>query len=353
MKIFQCQNCSHPVYFENVVCEKCHSWLGYLADSNEMLALAPGKGPWLIDAQDGRPYAYCANHQHKVCNWMVPVDAPGELCRACSLNDTIPNLQDPENLRQWRELEEAKHRLVYSLLRLGLPVFNKDNAPKRGLAFDFLSDDDAEDQVMTGHDSGLVTINTNEADSVHREATRIAMNERYRTLIGHFRHEVGHYYWDLLVASNHKDLTGFRQLFGDERADYQEALKLHYQKGRSNDWMNTYISSYATSHPWEDWAETWAHYLHLLAIVETAYSFGMQLTPRIPNSAVLSMNARIDPYGEPDFRRIIDACVPLTFAVNSLNRVMGQEDLYPFVLNDAVREKLVFVHEVVRRGAGK
>lgn len=350
MKIFQCQNCAHPVYFENVVCEKCHSWLGYLDDTDEMLALKPGGGPWLISTRNDHPYQYCANHRYHVCNWMVPTNTPDGLCVACALNDTIPNLDDPENLRQWRDLEVAKHRLVYALRRLGLPILNKDDAPKRGLSFDFLNDDLTEDPVFTGHADGVVTINTNEADPLHRETTRLAMNERYRTLIGHFRHEVGHYYWDRLVHTNPDHLAGFRQLFGDERADYGEALKAYYKAGAPANWTNAFISKYATAHPWEDWAETWAHYLHLLAILETAYAFGLQLDPPNHKNAVLRMSANFNPYEEPDFKYILDNCVPLTFAVNSLNRGMGRKDLYPFVINDGVREKLAFVHRVVRSG---
>lgn len=351
MKIYQCQQCNHPVYFENVLCEKCDSWLGYIDTKDKMLALKPGGSTWLVADCGNEPYQYCQNHQYNVCNWMVPAHDPTGLCTACALNQTIPDLSDQQHLKEWRQLEKAKHRLVYALQQLQLPVINKDEAPNRGLAFDFLSDEHSEEPVMTGHDSGTITLNTAEANPVHREATRVAMKERYRTLIGHFRHEVGHYYWDLLVASNDYTLTAFRQLFGDERQDYGDALKAHYRYGPRPNWQHSFISSYAASHPWEDWAETWAHYLHLMDMLETAHSFGLSLNPPITSDQLMNMQAAFDPYYETDIDRIVEACVPLTFAINSLNRGMGRKDLYPFVINAAVREKLGFVHGVIR-GAG-
>ncbi len=348
MKIYQCQQCAHPVYLQNVVCENCNSWLGYEVEGDEMLALAPGGTTWLISGKGNRPYKYCTNHQYHVCNWLVPADDEDGLCQACSLNNTIPNLNHPDHLREWRALERAKHQLVYALYRLNLPVFNKDEAPERGLAFDFLSDDESDEPIMTGHDTGMVTINTNEANPVHREATRLAMKERYRTLIGHFRHEVGHYYWDRLVFTSADYLQGFRQLFGDERIDYSKALKHHYQHDAPADWNQQFITKYAAAHPWEDWAETWAHYLHLLDMLETAHSFGMRLAPPVVLDATMNMNATFDPYQETDMGKIIATCLPLTLAVNSLNRGMGRKDLYPFIVSNRVKEKLYFVHEVVK-----
>ncbi len=348
MRIYQCTNCQHPVYFNNVVCEKCHSWLGYLPEADRMVALAPNGSPWENPIGDGPALIYCANHQYDVCNWLVTEPGPEGLCEACDLNNVIPNLDDPTHLTEWRKLETAKHRLVYALRRLGLPLTNRMAGKLTPLEFDFLSADDSQDPVMTGHADGLVTINTAEADSVHREATRLQMNERYRTLIGHFRHEVGHYYWDVLVANNPANLTAFRELFGDDREDYQAALKRHYKNGSPADWRDHYISEYATTHAWEDWAETWAHYLHLMDMLETAHTFGMRIDPPLGPDLMMHMAADFDPYEEPDIERIIAACVPLTFAINTLNRGMGREDIYPFVINADVRAKLAFIHEVMR-----
>lgn len=348
MRIYKCGNCHHPVYFNNVVCEKCRSWLGYLPENDRMIGLAPGGKTWDGLTPEAPSLQYCANHQYDVCNWLVGPDAPDGLCQACDLNNTIPDLSDPEHLQEWRRLEVAKHRLVYALRRLKLPLTNRMYGKRTPLEFDFLSDDDTEDPVMTGHSSGLITINVAEADPVHRETTRIQMHERYRTLIGHFRHEVGHYYWDVLIAEKPAVLEEFRTLFGDDREDYQEALKRHYKVGVPSDWRNRFISKYATTHAWEDWAETWAHYLHLLDMLETAHAFGMQIDPALGPDLMMNAKADFDPYEEPDMERILAACIPLTFAVNTLNRGMGRKDLYPFVVNAAVRRKLAFVHKVVR-----
>ncbi|NJC26370.1 zinc-binding metallopeptidase family protein [Neolewinella antarctica] len=349
MKIYQCGNCQHPVYFANTSCERCKSWLGYLPETDEMIALSPGGTVWDAPASATAGLRYCANHQHGVCNWLLPTERKENLCESCDLNNVIPNLSDPSHLPEWRKLERAKHRLVYALRRLKLPLESQMGGKRLPLAFDFLSEDDATEPVMTGHDSGLITINTNEANSVHREATRIQMQERYRTLIGHFRHEVGHYYWDVLVSENPAALAGFRELFGDDREDYQAALEKHYRNGSPPNWRDNYISEYATTHAWEDWAETWAHYLHLLDMLETANAFGMRTDPALVPDGMMTMHATFDPYEETDFNRIINACIPLTLAVNTLNRGMGRKDLYPFVINQSVRKKLVYVHELLRQ----
>lgn len=315
-----------------------------------MIALTPCGTQWDGLVTGSVSLRYCANHQHDVCNWLVSTDSPEELCEACVLNHIVPDTSNPTHLREWRRLEIAKHWLVYALRRLGLPFTNRIASKHNLLEFDFISEDDVGNRALTGHDSGLITINTAEADPVHREATRVQMRERYRTLIGHFRHEVGHYYWDVLIAENEAFLTEFRQLFGDDRENYQEALKRHYKNGAPANWRNHYISKYAATHAWEDWAETWAHYLHLLDMLETAYSFGVRVNPSVAPEQMMSMEASFDPYQEPDMARIIAACIPLTFAANMLNRGMGRKDLYPFVINAAVREKLTFVHKVVRMG---
>jgi hypothetical protein len=350
MKLYACGNCGSPVYFENDVCTDCSHWLGYLAGADQMVALSPNASPWQPFSNSPHSYRYCANHQHRVCNWLIPLESESELCTACNLNRTIPNVDDPERLAEWRELEFAKHRLVYALLRLGLPVeAQTDSLSNKGIAFDFLSEEDADDPVMTGHADGLVTINSEEADPVVRERTRVEMQERYRTLIGHFRHEIGHYYWDRLIAEDPIELPRFRQLFGDERADYGKALKRYYRNGPRRDWASAFISPYATAHPWEDWAETWAHYHHLLGLLDTAYSFGLSTAPRVDRAGTLTMRADFDPFTEIDPDRIIDAGIPLALAVNSLNRSLGKADPYPFVIPDPVKEKLVYVHRLIHQ----
>jgi hypothetical protein len=241
-------------------------------------------------------------------------------------------------------MEVAKHRLIYSLLRFGLPVAPKTDG-NEGIAFDFMADLSPEQRVMTGHDHGVITLNIEEADEAERVRNKLDLGEKYRTLLGHFRHEIGHYYWDLLIDKS-PVIRGFRLLFGDERKDYGEALKSYYQNGAPENWMDHFISPYASAHPWEDWAETWAHYMHLMDTLETAYAFGISIHPG--KAQDLDADIRKDPYAIKDFHQIIGMWLPLTFAVNSLNRSMGHPDFYPFVISPVVIEKLRFIHERVK-----
>ncbi|HEX2943164.1 MAG TPA: putative zinc-binding metallopeptidase, partial [Rhodopila sp.] len=219
---------------------------------------------------------------------------------------------------------------------------------------DFLADapDPGAPKVMTGHDNGLITIALIEADDAERERRRAQMQEPYRSLLGHFRHEVGHYFWDVLVRDGDK-LDAFRAMFGDDRQDYGAALQRHYENGPPADWQAQYVSQYASTHPWEDWAETWAHYLHIVDTLEMAAAFGIRVRPRLVKEETLTAEIDLDPYrGDASMQQIIDAWLPLTFAINSLNRAMGQPDLYPFMLSAAVVAKLDFVHRLVHGRAG-
>lgn len=348
MKVFQCQNCQSPLFFENTSCLSCGYIVGYQSDREQLVPLQDQQGHFITIPNDGNTYRYCQNFQHQVCNWIIPTSSEDEFCEACRLNNTIPNLEVADNLRDWYQLEKAKHRLIYGLQRLGLPIISKTEDPDRGLAFDFLSPDaDPEQKVQTGHLNGLITINLAEADSVHREWIRRKMSEAYRTLIGHFRHEVGHYYWELLIRDEPERLEAFRNLFGDETQDYGQALETYYQNGAPANWQTQYISEYASAHAWEDWAETWAHYLHIMDTVETGYSFGLSIYPRIAKQALIKGEAGFDPHTEADFEKIINAFVPMTFAINSFNRGMGLADVYPFVIADAVKQKLNFIHQLI------
>lgn len=357
MKLFECQVCGQLLNFPDTRCERCGHILGYLWRQEMLSALEP------VDSRQWRPladpatvYRFCANDQHQVCNWLVPADGSSVFCRACQLNRTIPDLNAPIYVMRWRRLELAKHRLVYGLLRLNLPVEGRLANPERGLAFDFLADESHESDlpfVSTGHTRGLITINIDEADDAERERYRATLAEPYRTVLGHFRHEVGHYYWERIVEDE-GHLEEFRAHFGDERSDYRAAMASHYTGATSMEWMERYISPYASAHPWEDWAETWAHYLHMLDTLETAYYFGLSTAPRVgqgknPGIAVM-MN--LDPYGPVNFDVLFSRWLPLVYAGNNLNRSMGQPDLYPFILRPAVLGKLRFVHDLVRNRAG-
>jgi hypothetical protein len=341
------------VYFANTRCERCGHLLGYIPDLYALSALVPlGEDRWQPVAALDRPSRFCANAAHDVCNWLIPAESADTYCRACRLNRTIPDLDNLENRLRWQSLETAKHRLVYSLLRLSLPLTSWFDDPNTGLAFDFLANSEKmvreHTQIITGHAAGLITIDIAEADDAERERHRRDMVESYRTLLGHFRHEVGHYYWDRLVRGGPWS-PAFRDLFGDERQDYGASLARHYANGPPADWRQRFVSGYASAHPWEDFAETWAHYLHIVDTLETAHAFGLRVRPGEEADPALSMEIDFDPYHQRDFDALMRAWLPLTYAVNSLNHSMGLPDLYPFVLAPAVMGKLRFVHGLIFR----
>ncbi len=343
MKVFQCGHCQYPLFFENNICGNCGHLSGYRDLDRQMLTFDPA-GALLTSDREKIEYKYCKNQTFGVCNWLVAKDAPQEFCRACQLNRTIPNLSDKDNFQKWQSLEIAKHRLVYQLQKIGLDLTSKLSDDK-GLCFDFVTKSN-DPKVMTGHDNGVVTILLREADSVFRERTRKEMEEPYRTLIGHLRHEVGHYFWDRLIFENQDVLPGFQAVFGNEEAHYGDALQTYYEKGAPDDWSHHHISKYASAHPWEDWAETWAHYLHIMDMVETAHYFGLEVNNKdIPEN--MKIASTFDPYTEKDFETIVRTCVPLSFAVNSINRAMGVPDVYPFVVSPTVINKMKFIHELL------
>jgi hypothetical protein len=345
MKLFKCQHCGQIIYFENQKCEKCGHRLGYMPEAAVLSALEPQGDSWRALAISNTIYRFCANTEFDVCNWLVRADTTDNYCVCCRHNRTIPDVGVQANLIAWRKIEAAKHRLFYTLLKLGLPLELTDGVVGENLVFDFLATCRQDDtKVMTGHDDGLITIALDEADDVEREKRRTSMHEPYRTLLGHFRHEVGHYYWDRLVRDGGK-LEPIRQVFGDERADYEQALQRHYANGPPENWQEGFVSSYATSHPWEDFAETWAHYLHIVDTLEMAAAFGVNIHPALAKSGELDATVNFDPSG--DFTLLIDTWIPLSNALNNLNRTMGQPDLYPFILSPPVIAKLRTIHDLV------
>jgi hypothetical protein len=350
MKIFSCV-CGQLLFFEGVTCTRCGRTLAYLPDRGILAAVETDPdGLWrdALKGKRGGRYRACRNGQeYQVCNWAVPEADPEEYCRACRLNQVIPNLSDPEAKVAWHRIEVAKRRLIYTLLELDLPLASKTEDPERGLAFSFLKEDaTGANRVFTGHSDGIVTINVAEADDPFREKMRVKLGEAYRTLLGHFRHEIGHYYWDRLVADTRWH-EGFRALFGDERADYAEARDRHYANGAPPDWSQRFISAYATMHPWEDWAETWAHYLHMVDTLESARAYDLVLKPKPENGPARSPTLTTRRLDRRNFDDLLTAWVPLTVALNSLNRSMGLADPYPFVLPPPAAEKLRFVHALV------
>lgn len=301
-------------------------------------------------SNDSETYKYCSNSEHGVCNWLLPAHAELGYCIACSMNRVIPTLDSDINRLRWKNVEIAKHRLIHSLLRLQLPFELVRGDKREELLFNFMEDAPTGEKVMTGHDNGIITINIAEADEAERAKNKHDLGERYRTLLGHFRHESGHYYWDVLIRDSPL-IKKYRQLFGDERQDYAAALAAYYEKGAPADWDQHFVSPYATAHPWEDWAETWAHYLHMMDTLETAWSFGIRIDPvELDKTAGIRASILQEPYEITDFNGIIQRWLPLCFAVNSLNRSMGHPDFYPFVLSPAVIEKLRFIHKLCQAG---
>lgn len=347
MKLFVCPRCGGRLYFENAQCLNCGGLVIY----------DPEAGAFLLSGEEA---SACANAAECGCNWRA---GPGSsFCLACALNKTIPDLSVAGNRERWIGVEAAKKRAIYSLLAFGLPVGPKANpGDEIGIAFDFLADlppggAPSSEHVLTGHDNGLITLNVAEADSSEREKRRAEMGENYRTLLGHFRHELGHYYWDRLIRDDPERLDSFHRLFGDESADYEEALRRHYGDGAPPDWEMRHISAYAASHPWEDWAETFAHYLHITDTLEMVRALNIPLA-RLETDAGEDLPAGDKgqpPMGEaggkpsPEpFVRTLARWLVLSEASNSINRCMGLPDLYPFVISPVAGEKLAFVHETL------
>jgi hypothetical protein len=353
MKLYTCSNCHSLIYFENNVCLHCGYSLGFDSNTLTLITLVSEKNNLFSKIQNKTEnYRVCKNSEYSICNWLIPASQTDDYCQACELNRIIPDLTKDENLKRWKNIEIAKHRLVYSLLRLRLPVQKKIENEETGIAFDFMANTWAKEKVITGHDNGTITLNIEEADEAERVRHKMDLGERYRTLLGHFRHEIGHYYWEVLIK-NTDALEKYRVLFGNEENDYAEALETYYKNGAPADWSEHFISPYATSHSWEDWAETWAHYLHMMDTLETAFSFGIRIQPdMVQDTKAIQASIQQDPYDMTDFSQIIKWWLPLTFAVNSLNRSMGHSDFYPFVISEPVVEKLQFIHELCLQNAG-
>jgi len=354
MRLSTCDNCGQMVYFENTSCTRCGALLGFNVENLQMESFKSNEDGVLtpIDKESEHTYKYCSNGiLYNACNWVLASSDDNELCVACQLNRTIPDLTVTNNLTLWKKIEAEKRRLIYSLLQLKLPLVpSTPDSPK--LAFDFLADipssnaDENVKCVLTGHANGLITLNINEADSAYREKMRNNMSESYRTLLGHFRHESGHYYWDMLVRDS-EWLKPVRALFGDDTLDYAQALQTYYEHGPVENWQLNFVSAYASMHPWEDWAETWAHYLHIIDTLETAHEFGIKIHPQVTDNKKLHTDVEISPYDSKSFRNIIEHWLPLTYALNSLSRSVGHEHAYPFVLAEPVIKKLDLVHRIV------
>ena len=351
MRVFHCDHCRHLLFFENTRCVKCGRALAFLPDLGFMGSLDPaGDGLWRspLRLAAGRTYRMCGNYTtHDICNWAVATSDPDSLCLSCRLTRLIPDLMRDGAKAAWYKLESAKRRVIYSLLRLGVAIVSRNDDPERGLAFEFLADsEDSGSPVLTGHASGVITLNIAEADDAERERRRQRFNEPYRTVLGHLRHEIGHYYWQWLIEGGPR-LEPFRALFGDERANYGAALKRHHESGPPPDWQLRHVSAYASSHPWEDWAETWAHYLHMTDTLEMAAACGVSLEPGREDEPGIEAAAIPGNPERASFEELMDSWFPLTYLLNNLNRGLGLPDGYPFILSGEAQARLRFVHQTI------
>jgi hypothetical protein len=318
VRVFQCEVCGAELFFENSVCVTCGSAVGYSRQQHAM-----------VTVNADRPI--CANLNRCGCNWIAdPASAIG-LCFSCTLTRTRPADGDAVGLTQYWVAEAAKRRLIFGLDELQLPIKISDGSS--GLAFDLLSS--THSKIITGHQSGIITLDLAESNDAHREALRASMDEPYRTVLGHFRHEIGHYYCELLALTDERR-GEFRALFGDETTSYEEALQRHYSTGSGRDWQDKFISAYATMHPLEDFAEVFGHFLHIADTLQTAEQFGL-----------LSDQSAVGPMEAAMADVITETWLPLTKGLNQINRSMGKPDLYPFVLAQPVIAKLQFVADLV------
>jgi hypothetical protein len=330
MRAFFCQCCHQLLFFENSVCLRCGTPVGYWPGAGSLVSLKPGSNLFR-----------CANAEIAGCNWLV--DSDGLLCRSCVLTRTRPHDADlsPTSAvaAAFIRAESAKRRLVFQLVELGLPVPD--------LTFDLLWSLDK--PVRIGYEDGVITFDLAESDDAYRTRMRQELGEPYRTVLGHLRHEAGHHYWWTSVAPSPPHLAGWRALFGDEQIPYEAALERHYSSGPPAGWESNHVSAYATAHPWEDWAEAFAHYLHIRDTLQTAAAYGLAVIgPTLHPELIATPN----PWPDDDVEEILSSWLPLTYALNAVNRSMGRSDLYPFVLSPVVVDKLAFVHEVVRSITG-
>ncbi|HET9058520.1 MAG TPA: putative zinc-binding metallopeptidase [Acidimicrobiales bacterium] len=355
MRAFVCKRCRELVPFENQFCAHCHADVGFDPQSCTLETLRwSGGSLCAYEGSASTQWSACSQAKLTGCNWLVPADQAGSSCISCALTANRPPLKRHEYCQAFSKAEASKRRLVYQLLQLGLPVRSKHEDPDMGLCFELLASDR---HVVTGHARGVITLDLNETDDVFREQTRAQFGEPYRTILGHFRHEIGHYYWLVLVATapggaGEHLREGARQLFGEYGSDYDAARNAHYSGETRDDWRETFVSAYASMHPLEDWAETFAHYLHIWDAVQTAASFGVFVGGPVDDRTGRRDPALASAPSEETatlegFDAVMADWRPLTLALNALNRSLGKDDLYPFDLRPAVIDKLAFVHRVI------
>jgi hypothetical protein len=340
VKVLRCPRCRGVAVLETLECPGCGLEVGFHPPTLTMHE-ATRDGV----SVDGRTWFPCSNRDWR-CNWLVAADAGAGRCLSCRLNRRRPDASDTIALEKLADAMLVLRRLLVQLAELGLPI-DPFYLREGGLAFDLLSSDSGQERVTIGHANGVITIDLIETLDDYREALRIRLREPYRTMLGHFRHEVGHYYQWILVEQTDW-IHECREVFGDERASYADAIDRHYREGAPEGWELSYISEYATMHPWEDFAESFAHYLHITDTLTTAASGGLVLQAARVDGLV---DADIEPrrsYRDATTAEMLADWQWLSLLLNRVNHAMGRGDLYPFTLTDPVRRKLDFVHRVVQ-----
>ena len=334
MRIFHCERCGGIVAFSAQACPSCDAPLGYVDDERNVRALTPtdDAASYRIDGRDRLSWR-CLNASWG-CNWMLPAGSENQWCRSCQLTRGRPDDGRPAAVEAWMAAEAAKRRLVHQLDTLALPIEIRSSSAPDGLAFDLVHLPG--EGGITGHLDGVVTLDLAETDEGHRDDLRRQLGEPFRTVIGHLRHEIGHHYWSRLVGQS-DELDRFRRLFGDERADYSDAVDRHYSGGNATWDPTRFVTAYAASHPLEDWAETFAHYLHIIDAVDTAVAHDL-----VPAASAGILVA--DVIGELELADILDAWRPINNAVNAIAETLGAPAVYPFEPVGVVVEKLAFVH---------
>ena len=351
MQRFNC-DCGNVIFFGSSRCLKCGKEVGYDPYTTEMLRIQPSMG-----------MKRCENGvKHGVCNWLVPANSRQKLCVGCLMNRTIPDLNSGRNLLLWGRMEMAKKRLIYTLRHLGITLPLKSENPADGLAFDIISTV-SNPTVTTGHLNGVITVNLEEADDTYRQINRQQLGENSRTLLGHFRHESAHYLWQRFLSNLPWEdplRMAFRERFGDEWLDYAGALSAHYQKGPSTGWEQNYITGYAASHPWEDWAETWAHYLQIADGLETCEGLGIQVQHVALPLVMMPVEAgflptilKHDPVANDEFLAWLQRWICLSTVLNEISNSLGESALYPFVIPVKVAQKLRLAHHFAQVWGGR
>ncbi|SFE56280.1 zinc-binding metallopeptidase family protein [Roseivivax sediminis] len=312
MQIFTCPACGGATYLHNLACGCGHA-IEFDPDAQAMQSLD----------------APCGNRDAIGCNWRAESDG---LCRSCAMTEVVPDLREDTNRPLWAETEAAKRWMLATLGRWGW--FTASDPGDRPV-FRLLSEKTAtgEAGVVMGHANGVITINVSEARSAVLAERQEELGELYRTMLGHMRHETAHFL-QLRLLSSPGFPEAFRKLFGDERADYGAALKAHYADPKPAG--DDHVTSYATAHPHEDWAETLAHLLHLVDLLDSAAAARLQLPDGPPRG--------YDAYAETDTETLLHFAVGMSIAVNHVNRALDLPDLYPFVIRSGVRTKLAFAH---------